>query len=124
MKFIYIVLGFLCLAIGVIGVLLPLLPTTPFLLLSAYCFSKGSEKIHGWFMETRIYDKYLKEFLKNREMTLKSKISILSLATVMMISSFFVMPNIFGRITLIGLGLYMYYYFFNNIKTATHKKDH
>lgn len=52
-KLFFVVLGWLCVALGVVGIFLPLLPTTPFLLLAAYFFSKGSEKLHHWLIHQR-----------------------------------------------------------------------
>lgn len=50
-KWFYVSLGSVSLVLGIIGIPVPLLPTTPFLLLSAYCFAKGSERLHRWLME-------------------------------------------------------------------------
>ncbi|MEM7078172.1 MAG: YbaN family protein [Pseudomonadota bacterium] len=51
MKFLWVSAGWISVSLGVIGIFLPLLPTTPFLLLGAFCFSKGSEKLHTWLIE-------------------------------------------------------------------------
>ena len=62
MKIIYIILGFLSLALGIIGIFLPILPTTPFLLLTLFFFAKGSKRLEQWFLGTSIYQKHLKSF--------------------------------------------------------------
>lgn len=73
-KIILITIGILSLLLGGIGVFLPVLPTTPFLLLSAYCFSKSSEKFHSWLLENRIFGKYIRDYQEKKGITLKNKI--------------------------------------------------
>ncbi|MDR2823760.1 MAG: YbaN family protein, partial [Prevotellaceae bacterium] len=58
MKYLLIVLGVISLAWGVLGIFLPLLPTTPFLLLSAFLFARSSEKLHSWLLNHKILGKY------------------------------------------------------------------
>ena len=77
-KAIYIILGCISLVLGVIGVFLPFLPTTPFLLLTLYSFAQGSSRLERWFLETKLYQKYLKSFNERRSLTKKTKISILT----------------------------------------------
>lgn len=117
MKYIYIGLGFLFFGLGAVGVVLPVLPTTPFLLLAAYFFAKGSERFNHWFLSTKLYKNYLHEFIQNREMTLKSKLSILAFASTMLIISFIMTNVVFVRIFIVFVMLYMYYYFATKIKT-------
>ncbi|TCK01483.1 hypothetical protein EV694_0095 [Volucribacter psittacicida] len=117
MRIIYILLGFLCLALGIIGIFLPLLPTTPFLLCTLFFFTKSSERLSNWFMQTQIYHKHLKTFHEQRALTLKSKIAILCLSTSMMGLSFYFMSNIYGRISIILLLVIQYWFFFFWIKT-------
>ena len=56
-KLLYLALGWVCLGLGTLGVVLPLLPTVPFYLATVFCFSKGSQRLHDWFMTTRLYQK-------------------------------------------------------------------
>ena len=122
-KAFWIALGLAALALGVTGILLPLLPTTPFLLLAAFCFAKGSRRLDEWFKSTKIYKKHLESFTKNRAMTLKTKLCILLPASVMLLSAFIGMCHKdttaarIGRITIVILLVIKYVYFFRKIKT-------
>ncbi|QLB21639.1 hypothetical protein A6B43_04630 [Vespertiliibacter pulmonis] len=117
MKLFYILLGFSAIVLGIIGIALPGLPTTPFLLLALYCFGKSSERLKNWFIGTKIYDKYLKEYDRNRAMTLKQKISILAFSAPFCLFALFTLPNIWGKIALILTIFFQYYYFIFKIKT-------
>lgn len=74
-KRLFIFLGFLTLVLGVLGIFLPLLPTTPFLLLSAYFFSKSSEKFYNLLLSNKYVGKYITDFREGRGITMKTKIS-------------------------------------------------
>lgn len=116
-KVIWIIIGFLSMGLGMIGVILPVLPTTPFLLLSSFCFAKGSDRFHKWFIGTKLYKKHLDSFVKNKSMTLKTKLTILLPASAMLILAFLAMSNIHGRCFIVFLILFKYIYFFTKIKT-------
>ncbi len=113
----YIVLGFFFVGLGALGAFLPILPTTPFLLLASYFFSKGSKRFEKWFMGTNLYKNYLEEFLANRSMTLKTKVKLLSLATSVLLLSAYMVKIIHVRIVIAFIILFMYYYFIFKIKT-------
>ena len=116
-KVIWIIIGLLSMGVGMIGVILPVLPTTPFLLLSSFCFAKGSDRFHKWFIGTKLYKKHLDSFVKNKSMTLKTKLTILLPASAMLILAFLAMSNIYGRCFIAFLILFKYIYFFTRIKT-------
>lgn len=73
-KYILIAIGSISLALGVIGIFLPVLPTTPFLLLSAYCFSKSSDKFYNWLITNKVFGKYIKDYQEKKGITLKNKL--------------------------------------------------
>ena len=58
LKIVWIVLGFLCLGLGTIGIVLPILPTVPFYMATLFCFAKSSKKLHDWFIGTNLYKKH------------------------------------------------------------------
>ncbi|MDF2869705.1 MAG: hypothetical protein K0R05_1280 [Anaerocolumna sp.] len=113
----FIILGFLAMGLGIIGILLPVLPTTPFLLLASICFAKGSKRFHQWFCSTKLYKKHLDSFVKNRAMTIKTKFSILIPASFMLIIAFYFTPVIYGRILIAIVFVFKYIYFFTRIRT-------
>lgn len=95
LRIIWIMLGTISMALGCIGVILPVLPTTPFLLLASFC-GQGSKRFHGWFMGTRLYKKHLDSFVRNRSMTLKTKMMILLPVSVILFIAFLMMDNVVG----------------------------
>lgn len=116
-KLIFVIIGFIAFACAVIGVVLPILPTTPFLLLASFCFVRGSEKFDKWFKETKIYKKHLETFVNERAMTLKQKLSILLFADFMIAFPLIILKGIAVKILLILVILCKYYYFIFKIKT-------
>lgn len=114
---IYIGLGFFFLLLGLLGLALPVLPTTPFLLLASYFFSRGSDKFYSWFISTKIYEKHLEDFVTRRAMTLGTKIKLLSFATSVLLLSAFLVKLSWVRIMIGGLLVFMHYYFAVHIKT-------
>ena len=117
LRFVWLLAAFVCLGIGAVGVVLPILPTTPLLLLSSFCFAKGSERFHRWFCGTKLYQKHLDSFVKERAMTLKTKLCILLPASAMLLLAFLMMGNLPGRICIVCLITFKYVYFFTKIRT-------
>lgn len=119
LRILWLILGFAAIGIGAVGVVLPVLPTTPFLLLASFCLAKGSEKFHIWFTGTKLYKNHLDEFVQNRSMTLKTKFSLLLPASGMLLLAFVAMPNWYGRAFIAFLIIFKYVYFFTRIKTIS-----
>ena len=92
-KVIFIVLGCLCLALGCAGIFLPILPTTPFFLITAYCFARSSQKLDAWFKGTKLYKKHLESFVKKEGMLASTKTGILISITILMGLGFFFMAR-------------------------------
>lgn len=124
-KYFYITLGFLALGIGLIGVILPILPTTPFLLVTSFCFARGSGRFHTWFTNSNIYKKHLESFVKERAMTLKQKVVLLSFVNFMLAFPLILVDVLPMRITIIVLIIIKLYYFTFKVRTISpeEKKD-
>ena len=104
-KIIFIFLGSLFLSVGIIGIILPMLPTTPFLLLTAFFYINSSEKLYSKFVRSRIYQKYVATFKRNKGLTLKAKLSILIPVWGMLLIMFFVTDILVIKILAISLGI-------------------
>lgn len=86
MKLLFNIIGVLAVLLGILGLFLPLLPTTPFLLLASACFARGSDRLHGWLLNHRVFGVYLRNFEAGNGIPLRAKI----VASVMMWSSLLV----------------------------------
>lgn len=117
-KIIYLTLGFIALGLGAAGAVLPILPTFPFLLLAAFCFGKSSEKVHTWFIGTKLYKENLESYVAGKGMTRKTKVRIMVTVTIIMGIAFFMMHAVpVGRIVLACVWIFHVLYFVFGVKT-------
>lgn len=104
--------GFISFGLGSIGVLLPVLPTTPFLLLSAFCFTRSSNRFDAWLKQTKLYRFYVADYLETRSIPLKRKWKILANILLLMSLSIFLAPLWPIKISLalltIGITIYLF----------------
>lgn len=100
-KGIFVVAGTISLGLGALGVFLPVLPTTPFLLLSAAFYYKGSERMHRWLLNNKLFGNYIKNYKEGRGIALKAKaITLCLLWTTICYSAFFIVNMIALQIVL------------------------
>lgn len=104
-KIALIACGFIALFLGVIGIFLPLLPTTPFLLLSAGCFLRSSKRLYLWLTNHKLFGKYIKNYLEHSAMTKMTKaVLIIFLWVTISLTILFAIEKMWLRIVLFGIG--------------------
>lgn len=97
-----IVAGTVSTAIGIIGIFVPILPTTPFLLLAAACYLRSSQRFYNWLLNNRFFGAYIRNYLQGRGMPLKIKIfTILLLWTTITCSVVFAVQALVLRVILL-----------------------
>lgn len=117
-KIILIAVGCICLALGTVGIVLPILPTVPFYMATAFCFAKSSERLHRWFVSSGVYKKHLQSFVEKRGMLLKTKLTILITVTLLMGFGFAMMGRVpIGRVILVCVWVFHIIYFCFGVKT-------
>jgi len=105
-RYLYLISGILLVAIGVIGIFLPVLPTTIFLILASACFVKGSPKANEWLRNHKILGQYIKNYQDKTGLTLKSKIiNIIFLWSMILLSAFLFTEQLIIKLILIGIAI-------------------
>ena len=101
-RLLLIIAGTIFIGLGILGIFLPLLPTTPFLLLAAACYGRSSQKLYNWLLYNRWFGKYIRNYLEKKGIPLKLKIYTISLLWIVIgISTIFAIENLLVRIVLV-----------------------
>lgn len=116
----FIVLGCIGVGLGAVGAVVPMIPAFPFLLLAAYSFAKSSEKLHNWFINTKLYKNNLESYVKGQGMTWKTKIRVMITVTLLMAFGFTMMirKDLYIPCAILG-GVWLFHilYFCFGVKT-------
>ena len=89
-RYIFLTIGAISFALGTAGIVLPILPTVPFYMLTLFCLARGSERFHRMFLESSLYQKTVGAYERDKALTLRAKLSILtSVTAIMMIGAYF-----------------------------------
>ncbi|TFJ91439.1 YbaN family protein [Lentibacillus salicampi] len=120
-KVLLIIAGSLSLGLGILGIILPLLPTTPFLLLAAACYVRSSEKLYQWLITNKYFGSYIQNYRDGKGIPLKAKVVGVSMLWLAMgYSILFIVPLITVKLLLAGIGAYFTWFILKQ-KTLQHE---
>lgn len=114
-----LVIGFICLALGILGIVVPLLPTTPFLLLAAACFLRASNQLYQWLINHKLFGLYIRNYREHKAIPLKIQISSIALLWItMVISMVYVVDSLAVQVilALIGLGVTIHILYYRTLQ--------
>lgn len=105
-KLAYLAIGTVSLALGVIGIILPVLPTTPFILLTAYCYYRGSPRFHEWLLNHKTLGPIVEEYGDGEGMTRNSKYTAIAMTWIAVsLTAIFLLDTIQQRALVISLAI-------------------
>ena len=103
----FVVLGTIALAIGFLGLFLPVIPTTPLVLLAAACYMRGSERLHGWLLESKWFGETIRTYQAGQGLRKATKIRAISLMWIVItISAFFYVDSLLVRVVMFGSAIW------------------
>lgn len=104
-KVLYLLLGLVSFILGIVGIFLPLLPTTPLLLLTSFCLLKSSDRLNEKFIKTKVYEKYVKSFKEQGGMTLKAKLCLTIPVSILLLFMFVIIESPIMRMIIMMMWL-------------------
>lgn len=111
-------LGFIFLALGITGIFLPVLPTTPFMLLASFFFLRSSERMHRWITNHKVFGPPIKNYMKYRGMRKSTKVKAVSTLWLSLGLSIYIVKNLYVDALLIFIGIAVSLYLLS-LKTIT-----
>ena len=105
-KTLLITAGTICVVLGTLGVFVPVLPTTPFLLLAAACYARSSHRFYQWLISNRIFGRYIRNYREGKGIPLRTKVVALTLLWLTIgYSAFFVLDSLIVRLLLLAIAV-------------------
>lgn len=122
-KPLYLLVGLLFLGIGIVGVFLPLIPTTGPLLVAAFAFARSSERLHEWLTTHPRFGRFISDFQSGRGIPLRTKVvAITAMSAAFGYSVFWVMPNLWLKLVIAAVGVWAMWYVLH-LPTAPRPQD-
>lgn len=122
-RVIFLVVGCISFALGTVGIIIPVLPTVPFYLLTAFCFVRGSEKFANWFLNSKLYKNHVGNFAKHRVMTVYGEMLLLTFVSALLMTSMWFINKLAMTIVFSVLIACKYAYFVFRV-TPVSKKEY
>ena len=104
-KYLLILAGSISLVLGIIGIVIPVLPTTPFLLLASFCYLRSSKRLYDWMLNNRFFGPYIYNYLTYRAIKRSVKVVTLILLWLALAVSIVLVSNVYLRIFLVAVGV-------------------
>ena len=111
LRIIFLVIGIISLALGTIGIFLPIIPTVPLYLLTAFCFVRGNERFANWFLNSKLYLNHMGNFVNHRVMTVYGEMILLVSVTAMLLVSLWLIDKPVMSVVFVVLIAIKYLYF-------------
>ncbi len=118
----WVIGGSLSLIIGLIGIIIPLLPTTPLVILAAFCFGKSSPALHQWLSTNKYFGRYIADYQSGKGVPLRIKIFAVLIVWTSVLFTFTVIPLIYVKVFMIGVALFVTIFIFTS--PLLKKKQH
>ncbi|ADJ26457.1 protein of unknown function DUF454 [Dehalogenimonas lykanthroporepellens BL-DC-9] len=104
-RILLIFVGTVSVGLGILGIFLPLLPTTPLLLLAAACYARSSQRFHDWLLNHRVFGEYIRNYRDHRAIRYRAKVTAISLLWITIGISIFLVGYFWVRLLLLGIAV-------------------
>jgi len=111
-------LALVCFGLGTVGMVMPMLPTVPFYLLTVYFAARSSSRLHARLVRTRFYRRHLDDFVQHRRMTMRRKIIVMAMVFVSMLTSMLIINHVAMYVVVPLLLVFKAWFFFLRVKTT------